>query len=114
MAERPIIFSAPMVRAILAGCKTMTRRIIKPQPKPFICSDTGKIAEIALVHTEGESHPRIAVGRVLTGQSVRFAVGDRLWVREAWKTADSLDKFAPNEIGLKCTAAGYLGPWTPI
>lgn len=59
--ERPILFSGPMVRAILSGAKTQTRRIVKPQPSPHLL--------------EGEwIHPPCPYGRA----------GDRLWVRESF------------------------------
>jgi hypothetical protein len=104
--ERPIIFSGGMVRAILAGRKTMTRRMLKPQPEPFARPD-GSLAEVAAIQLEGEPCPRIALGRVLTRQKVRFAVGDRLWVREAF----AVHRCAENRI----YARGDMHPWgSPI
>ena len=73
MKERPIIFSAPMVTAILAGRKSMTRRVIgKEQPWP----------EGLTPFPHGLSTPearRDAAAWCPYGQP-----GDRLWVREAW------------------------------
>lgn len=66
--EKPIIFSAPMIPGLLDGSKTQTRRIIKPQPhaglreSPFVPS------------TLEDGHGREV--------KWKYAVGDRLWVRE--------------------------------
>ncbi len=74
MKERPILFTGPMVRAILEGRKTVTRRIAKPVKHP----DLGNIyAPGALVL---EHEPQHVVDRACPyGQP-----GDRLWVRETW------------------------------
>ncbi|MFA7667771.1 MAG: hypothetical protein WCX93_00295 [Burkholderiaceae bacterium] len=103
MRERPILFSGPMVRSILAGHKTQTRRVIKPQPRghiawkndrQWIVSGTGEIGDTGLHCPYGEA-------------------GGRLWVRESFQFAASLDHLSPGAVADKCLDAGYSTPWAP-
>lgn len=100
MKERPILFSAPMVRALLDGTKTQTRRIAS---KPVRHPDLGNLyAPGALVL---EREPQHVIERACPyGQP-----GDRLWVRETW---------APMTIGYAYGAdpvwnASPDGKWRP-
>lgn len=86
MKERPILFSAPMVRAILDGSKTQTRRVVKlpVEPDPDftggwkIIHKAVTLAIGAYARTLGRADPRDPV-ICPYGQP-----GDRLWVRETW------------------------------
>lgn len=75
--ERPILFSGEMVRAILRGEKTVTRRIIKVQP-PAPVEDEHYYPSINMwrVKVEGDEHRGIPCPYGRTR--------DRLWVRETW------------------------------
>ncbi|MEQ4693420.1 hypothetical protein [Providencia manganoxydans] len=87
MKERGIIFNSEMVRAILDGRKTQTRRIMKPQPKPNenggfswpsnICQSMINIKEM-MQNNEG------AWAGIAGIACPHGGVGDRLWVRETW------------------------------
>jgi hypothetical protein len=86
MSEKPILFSAEMVRAILDGRKTQTRRVIKPQP-PDRGIDTIEL-ENGILSVTGDS-PTQWMGNVQMNdwyyeQRCPFSVGQHLWVRETW------------------------------
>lgn len=80
MKEHPILFSGAMVRAILVGRKTMTRRVMKPQPK----GAPDNVRAIEVIAAE-----------MLAGDCCPYGQpGDRLWVRETW--ADVRGMFDPD------------------
>lgn len=86
MSERPILFSAPMVRAILAGTKTQTRRVLKQAVGPSLSvgidDDAPGVAELSWLYGDGPGHEvHESVKRVPCPYGTP---GDRLWVREAW------------------------------
>ena len=86
MKERPILFSAPMVRAILSGSKSQTRRVVKPQPTEgglewaTACGGDFAAWQDPLLlldeHSEdgGPCQRKCPYGRI----------GEKLWVRETW------------------------------
>ncbi|MGV6394021.1 hypothetical protein ACTUVN_003254 [Pseudomonas caspiana] len=82
--ERPVLFSAPMVRAILEGRKTVTRREVK-KPAALDCLPAG--FEPAFLALPGNSD-LCPYGRP----------GDRLWVREAWQADAQVNAVAPRDL----------------
>lgn len=73
MKERPILFSAPMVRALLAGTKTQTRRVVKYQAPDLVDDDGWPLVDRSI---DGIGYVR---GACPYGQP-----GDWLWLRESF------------------------------
>jgi hypothetical protein len=101
MKERPILFSAPMVRALLAGTKTQTRRVMPHQPQEILPGYAPKVYWPArdrhMTHGDPDGAAYLQFERpgdydgahVMRGGfgfRCRYGQpGDRLWVREAWR-----------------------------
>lgn len=77
MKARPILFSAPMVRALLDGRKTQTRRVVKPQPHH---GPVGQIVNLGGAEWAMDDGDLSGLWTCPYG-----ATGDLLWVRESWR-----------------------------
>lgn len=106
MKERPILFSGPMVRAILEGRKTQTRRVLNMPTGWSLESQDGDPYTLGMITS---SHPKKGKfgafirqdihpgsGKFMTDVAVcpYGKVGDRLWVRETWRLFNSADECA--------------------
>lgn len=94
MKERPIIFSAESVRAILDGRKTQTRRLVKPQPPQDCAPICIGAFNPTVIGRDGEALPGPEIFGAYDddgewGARCPYgAPGDRLWVRETWRYED--------------------------
>lgn len=114
MKERPILFSGPMVRAILEGRKTQTRRIVKKQPR--VDPETG---DWLSTYSDG-SEQRLPIAwwmELKLGFDCPYGQpGDRLWVRETWRPkSHQFPTGWPWEYKATCTQdlTPSDGPWRP-
>ncbi len=110
MKERPILFSAPMVRAILDGIKTQTRRVVKGMPTeedgsaysgevfgpelyaPAGCNKHGEIIPLPEIYGIYDEDGQWGI-KCPFGQP-----GDQLWVKETWRTDEEYDQIKPSEL----------------
>ena len=116
--ERPIPFRDDMVRAILAGRKTQTRRVVKPQPTALVSgwSDGAEPGDVVILQPASWPH-RLAESK---GRNKRAAgdltptriacpygePGDLLWVKETWCESFAWDDDSRNGYCYRATNDG--------
>jgi hypothetical protein len=133
MGIKPILFSAPMVRALLDGTKTQTRRVIKPQPSGYQGNpnpprgqswvDKSRDAPYLALHDD-QQHWCWWDEYNRQGPDwfkLRISKGDVLWVRETWTArmthgwtiADARSRMYREEILYKADGNSALDGWWP-
>jgi len=81
MRERPIIFSAPMIRALLDGRKTQTRRVVRDS---LVLDPNVNTVPTYVTRRDVRERGKVIGHREVTVECPHGAPGDRLWVRETW------------------------------
>jgi hypothetical protein len=98
MKERPILFSAAMVKAILEGRKTQTRRVLKTQPL---------FSNVRLGSPTLEERRQLETQWLIEHRCPYGQSGDRLWIRETGNISTTKDAFMYADTG------GILAPSAP-
>jgi hypothetical protein len=111
MTDIPIIFSAPMILALLANRKTMTRRLLYSERHA-----KGGVVPATAMMLDGHPLPcldmrRHSVGTYWTLSGWHKAKpGDRLWVRETWQSQTEYDKATGRGATVRFAASWHPGP----
>lgn len=102
---KPILFSGPMVRALLDGRKTQTRRVLKADPEWDLDAMLGPewFSPAVANKKTGELEPGPEVFGIFSdcgewGMRLPYAPGDLLYVREAWRVSADLDELSPADL----------------
>lgn len=94
--EHPILFSGDMVRAILEGRKTMTRRVVKAG---FDCHKCEFVKIAYHPQNNVQTQAFFEFNDMLAGTRFPYEkVGDHLWVREKWAAGHAFDGVSPAHI----------------
>ena len=117
MKEHPILFSTPMVRAILEGRKTQTRRVMSYQPDEEYTTVYGpEMYTQTLIDRNGEEQPGPEVfgvyGYDWSLKCPYGQPGDRLWVRETWLQDGDIYLYKA-DFGKGILSDSWDGHWKP-
>jgi len=115
--ERPIIFSADMVNAILAGNKTQTRRVIKPQPDGTWARDENTGCHKMYPLDENmDGIPWWNIGGINGLPKCKYGkIGEKLWIRETYQSCIQCGHINYRASGQNNCAAcdATFGNWNP-
>lgn len=114
MTDRPILFNAPMVRALLAGTKTQTRRIVKPQPS---FQEVGFVGGMLLGFKKRKGNgfwlwPN-ARERIIA-ECPYGQPGDRLWVKEKTHRRPMLNFLTGEPLDEKYDGGAYSADYADV